>query len=282
MDEVGLHELVKAGVKVATQKWTMPEAKDAGTFHGTDPEIVTVIDRLAQLGLLALDHEQPHAWRKVVEGLRAVYRLGAHENGHVYNLPERNTWLLIDVVYRVLFLGAVAVRLKTFNEVRTLTLQRPLDNRPDEYWIRYAVTMAAHGHVKSAFKGKSLIGPASECVRERPQFFGAFEENLDQVVNYMCQFDFLHCLVAVAEAKDVWACYPNFGGYYDYRTMPIVLDLIRSGPSRNVVPGLAESELAKILRDLDALVEKRFWEGSGWDQYTPEVYDFISAKLDQG
>jgi len=279
MDEVGLHELVKAGVKVATRKWKVPEVKNAGSFAGTDPEIVTVIDRLAQLGFIALDHKQPRAWMEVVEGLRSVYRLGVHENGHAYQLPERNAWLLIDVVHRVLFLGAVAVRLKIFDQVRTLTLQRPLDNRPEEYWIRYAVTMAWRGEVKKAFKGKSLVGPASECVRERPQFFGTFEENLDKVVNYMCQFDFLHCIAAVADAKDLRACYPNFGGYYDYRTMPIVLDLIRNGPSRAVVPGITEAELAEILRDLDALISEQFFEVSGWEHYAPEVYDFIKTRL---
>ncbi len=282
MDEAGLRELVKTGVRLASRKWKETEEREPSSFAGTNPEIVTVIDRLAQLGLMSLDHRQPRLWAEVVEGLLEVYRLGVHQNGHAYRLPERDTWLLIDVVYRVLFLGAAAVRLKSFEQVRTLTLQIPLESRPDEYWIRFAVTMASRGEIGKAFKGKSLIGPASECVRERPQFFGTFEENLDEVVNCMCQFDFLQCVSAAAETKDLWACYPNFGGYYDYRTMPMVLDLIRNGPSRSVVPGITDAELAEILRNLDALVREQFFEVSGWEHYAAEVYEFIKANLQKG
>jgi hypothetical protein len=277
MDEVGLRELVRTGVKVAARKWKI-DVRDANAFAGTDSEIVTVIDRLAQLGLIALDYKQPRAWTEAVEGLLNVYKLGVDETSG-YHLPMRNTWLLIDVVQRVLLLGAAAVRTKRFDHVRELTLQRPLDNRPKEYWIRFAVTMASRGQVNEAFKGKSLIGPASESVRERPQFFGAFDENLDKVVNSMCQYDFLHCVVALAEAKERGACYPNFGGYYGYRTMPIILDLIGKGQSRGVMSGIAEEELAEILRDLDELAKEQFFDVGGWEHYDRVVYDFIKAKL---
>jgi hypothetical protein len=277
MDEVGLRELVRAGVKLATRKWNS-QAKHVEAFGGTESEILTVIDRIAQLGFIAVDHKQPRVLTEIVQGLLDVYKLGVEDNPP-YHLAKRNTWLLIDVVQRIFFLGAAAVRMGSFDQVRELTLQRPLDNRPDTYWIRFAVTMAARGKIEEAFKGKSLIGPASDSLRERTQFFGIFGENMDKVVNYMCQFDFLHCVAAMAKAKDLWACYPSFGGYYSYRTMPVVIDLIRSGPTRAVAPGVTEEDLAGILRDLDKLAREHFFEVSGWDGYAPEVNDFIRTKL---
>jgi hypothetical protein len=277
MDEIALRELIKSGVRLAGRKWQEQRAATGEDSLGTDSQILTVLDRFVQLGLIALDHRQTGLWSELLDGLLAVYRIGIPRQQDSRRPVESNTKLLVDVVHRVFLLGAAATKLKRFECVRALALGQPIEEQPGTYWIRHSVTMAARGEFEQAFKGKSLIGPASEFVRERPVFFGFFEENLDTVVNYMCEFDFLNCVATVAAENDIHACYPNFGGFFDYRTMPIVLDLVRAGASRSVIPGVDEPTLAGILRELDSVTRNVFFTVAGWLGYAPEVYEFIKG-----
>ena len=114
-------------------------------------------------------------------------------------------------------------------------------------------------------------------VRQRPQFFSFFEENLDLVVDSMCQFDFLACVVTAHATGSVLRCYPNFGAYFSHRTLPIVHDLIKGGPSRAAVPELSDVELAKVLTDLSSLASQSFFDIAGWEGYERDVREFIEA-----
>jgi hypothetical protein len=87
---------------------------------------------------------------------------------------------------------------------------------------------------------------------------------MDVVVNCMCQFDFLACLMVVGATDNLSDCYPNFGGYYSYRTVPIVHDLIQGGPSRTAVSAMTDQELAELLNELDTLAGNVFSTISGW------------------
>jgi hypothetical protein len=68
--------------------------------------------------------------------------------------------------------------------------------RKARFWLRDTVTTLAR---LQRFEKKSLIGPISEYVAERPVFYRRFRSNKDTVVNCLCQFDFLQCVISVAE-----------------------------------------------------------------------------------
>jgi hypothetical protein len=139
------------------------------------------------------------------------------------------------------------------------------------------VTLASRGELKEAFKGKSLIGPVAEHLRGAPELGELFEQNQDVVVNALCQFDFLNCVIVVAETKDVDSCYPNFGGYYEHRTLPIVHDLIRGGASRAALPGVSDELLAEVLDAIDKETRHAFFGISGWHGYDREVAEYITT-----
>ncbi|KKK77451.1 hypothetical protein LCGC14_2853500, partial [marine sediment metagenome] len=82
-----------------------------------------------------------------------------------------------------------------------------------------------------------------------------------------------------AETEDLSACYPNFGGFYNERTEPIIVDLIMRGESRQVLPNVADETLAGTISELDALANKQFFDYAGWragDWTDPRLPAFLA------
>ncbi len=130
------------------------------------------------------------------------------------------------------------------------------------FWLRDTVTALAR---LKRFEKKSVVGPISEYIAERPVFYRRFRNNKDEVVAYLCRFDFLQCVISVAETGDLTACYPNFGGFYKERTEPIIVDLVTGGKSREALPNIDDETLAKIIVDLDRLADREFFSYAAWD-----------------
>lgn len=47
--------------------------------------------------------------------------------------------------------------------------------------------------------------------------------------------------------------------------MPVVHDLVTDGPARRQLTDASDDEVAKILRELDQLAARTFFDYSGWD-----------------
>jgi hypothetical protein len=270
MDKIALRKLIEAGVKRARA----PESVE-GPDSVKDDITGLVLDRLVQAGQLALTYEEPWLFGEVIRGLLEIYRgaLHAEEDGSHPNATAGQR--LFQIGSRVWIIGADAVRRKRFDLIRELVLQRPVERAESTYWLRYTVTMAARGDTH-AFRGKSLIGPVSEGIRERPQFFAAFGSNLDVVVDSLCQFDFLACVLVINETRDLSDVYPNFGGYYSERTIPIIEEVISGGPARTALGDVPNELLAEILRKLDRSTSQAFFGVNGWHGYNERIRTFIA------
>jgi hypothetical protein len=280
MDEVGIRELIRLAPNVIAQRRRGTADNAGGANLSEDPKVVTVLDRVAQLLIIAIDHDAKLLFDEGVAALLKIYQMGLPEDTDTLRPPATDALFLATVIHRVLLAGAHAVQVKRFDLVPSLTLQRPVSRYEDTFWLRYAVTMAARGNIQDVFRGKSLIGPASDYVRTRKEFFGLFDENMDRVVDAMCQFDFLACVSTVLRTDDLYTCYPNFAGYYTYRTLPVVHDLVANGVSRRAIPGISNAQLAKVLYELDQVASREFFGISGWDpryDRDPTVEAFIAA-----
>jgi hypothetical protein len=279
MDEVGLRELIGSGVKAAKEGWLKARKTGAPYPALDDSELSTILDRFVQIGVVALEHSASWLWSEMIDGLLDIYRIGLPADHDTWKPPASETRFLVDVTQRVMTLGATVIRLKKYEYLRTLALQAPVERWKDNHWIRYTVTLASRGELKEAFRGKSLIGPVAEYIRSSPELGEMFEQNQDVVVNALCQSDFLNCVIVVAETKDVDSCYPNFGGYYEHRTLPIVHDLIRGGAPRNALPNVPDDLLAEVLDAIDKETRHAFFDISGWHGYDQQVTEFIKAHL---
>jgi hypothetical protein len=67
------------------------------------------------------------------------------------------------------------------------------------------------------------------------------------------------------ETSDVSRRYPNFGAYWNYRTAPVVRDLVEGGPARKALGDVSDQQLADILRAVDEMAARNFIEFAGWD-----------------
>jgi hypothetical protein len=284
MDKVGLRELLRVAEETCQRRAKDLSARtDAAAAGRADAEVELVLDRLTQLGLLLLHHRVTDIWEELCSTLVAIFRLGLPadvELRHVHATAETSAWLMA-VIKRVLALGAVAVQRGEFHLAAKLVLQKPVETLRHYYWLRYTVTTAARAEFPEYRAKQSLIPPAAEYVRGQPALFQGFDENIDRVVNAMCQFDFWACALVVHLANDTDVCYPNFGVYWNHRTTPIVRRLIEDPAVRAPFgDGMTDDRLAMILRALDDLTGKVYFSFSGWDsgQWDDQVIvDFLKA-----
>lgn len=283
MDVVGLRELFRSGVTVAQARYRATVALDpADGNQSRDTETELVLDRLAVAGITLAQNKVTDVWGDLLQALLDIFRLALVDEQTIRRVyaPPRQADFLMAVIERVLLLGGYLNQTKQFDLARQLVMQTPDPKYPHYYWVRYAVTMVARGELK-AFKGKkSLIPPAAEYVRTRPQFFRLFDDSMDSTVNNMCQFDFFNCALAIHLSNRTEECYPNFGLYWNHRTTPIVVDLVSGGPARTALGDVDNARLAEILRELDALAAHAFFGFSGWDRNSWEdgqVTAFLKA-----
>lgn len=278
MDKIGVKELLNTGVRRAQAAW---DAVERGESAMGSPDIDAVLDRFTQVGVTALEHDLEWLWGEVADALLSVYRLGIPKDPAGWPDGPDALWMA-HVAQRVLLLGAAALRVCRYSFIQPLVFKRPVERRQDQYWLRYAVTIASRGEVAEVFKGKSLIGPASEALRERPEFFRLFDENMDVVVNSMCQFDYLACILTILRTGDPSRCYPNFGGYYSPRTLPMVHAIASGEFPRSELEGASDRQLAEVMNELGLLADHAFFMIAGWEGYDTVAKDFIAQHLEDG
>lgn len=279
MDKIGLQELIRVGVGSARNRLRQHQSDTSSVdLLEDDPQVVLILDRLTQLGIVLLEHDVHEIWDTLVNGLVEVYRAPLPTVRGYDSVSPHTARILVRIIQRVFTLGAYAVKRQRFELLSTLVLQKPAEDDDYYYWSTHAGTMAARADIEGAFKGRSLIGPASEMLRTKPEFFVLFDDNMDSVVNSMCQFDLFQCLVISHNTRDLHRCYPNFGGYWNQRTLPLVRDLCIGGKARQALNDISNSELANLLVQLDRYAGSEFFRVNGWRPRTwldPEIIAFI-------
>jgi hypothetical protein len=279
MDKIGLQELICVGVSsIKSRLRRNPDIKSGIVDH--DSQVSVLLDRLTQLGTILLEHRVTEVWDCFVEGFVDIYRTLLPTRQYYDHVPIPTARVLVTVVQRIFILGAYGVSHKRFEPLTTLVLQKPDSQDDYYYWLTHAGVMAARAELSDAFRGRSMIGPMSDAVRERPEFFGLFDENMDNVVNAMCQFDFLQCLLIAHATKNPDQSYPNFGGYWNERTLPLVRELVTGGPARQALGAITDHELAYLLEQLDQLAGREFFRVNGW-RTRSWIYPEITAFLER-
>ena len=262
MDKIGLRELLQLGVKELAQALE-PNGPSSSVGAAEDARVGSLLDRIAQVGAIAAEHESPEAWDAVLGAFAEIIQLGRPKNEGLEGVSKEEARFLLEVSQRLMFVGAYARVLGRFELVRSLTLLHPIDDYHQYFWSRYSVTMISRGRIGEWHK--SLIGPASEFVRSRSEFFSLFKANMDSVVNAMCQFDFLQCVIVLLTTDfDDTKTYPNFGAYWNHRSIPIVKEIIQNDELRSLLNGATDVQLREAFLLLDASATRAFADYSGW------------------
>ena len=259
-----LRDLLAAAEEIVFAEWTSADSTMDVMAPGTASAGSTGLDRITQLGMALIEHEQDTALEGVVETFLRLYR---HREGQLSpgdkspsSLLKASRWKA--VILRVFSLGGYAVSRSRFSVLRNLVLQVPEPRYVTQYWARATVTALARGEL---FQPRSLVPPACDYIAEHVVLFHRFRDNKDETVNALCQFDFLQGLIVTHETNDVSRNFPSFGSYFKERTEPIIRSLIEGGTARSVLPDMNDSRLAELIAVLDQNAAHVFFDTSGWE-----------------
>jgi hypothetical protein len=261
MDRIGLRTLIDVGVDLISSKLA---ALRSTSLEGAsrDDDILSTLDRFAQLGTLLLQHNVLEIWQDLMSGFEAILTAGLPANDGLDQVSKGEAAYQLLVGQRLFALGGL-VRLQRKDAfLRSLCFIHPNKVYPDYYWSRYLVTMVSRGELEG-FR-KSAIPQSADFVRERPEIFALYRRDMDTVVNTMCQFDLLQCVAITAMSKNVHLCYPNFGTYFNGRTMPAIKDLVEEPKLREMLAVSSDAMLAEILHALDEYAVHAFINVNGW------------------
>ena len=234
------------------------------------------LDRLTLLILLILQSiyfERDDVARVALNHLfRSHQRLGT---------SRADAQVRLEIITRIYVLGSLVVRLERWDWIRELVL-RPI-NSPDypdfvySSWIRQGQVMASRSGLFPEDAGTGMMISLARALMQRepplrPDVSSSSlpePEHLDDrdiLLNSLCQFDLLYCVVVAADSKEKWDAYPACSAFKQERVASAANLLARdSNVQQSLLPTATEAEIATALRDVFEVAQKEsFRTGGGW------------------
>lgn len=196
------------------------------------------------------------------------------------------------VVERIYIVGGLAVRLKSWETVRSLVL-RPVPGNayePDyvySSWIRAAQVYASRAGLTDDRRSGNLLSAAREIMTQHPAMrpdlpARAMPEEVtssDAALNSLCQFDFAYCLVVAILGTGRSNGYPSAAAFDEDRVTPIAHLLVSDGSMRQrLLPDVADADIAAALEGNYAITVRESANNYGgwWGGMPPSVDAFVS------
>jgi hypothetical protein len=118
------------------------------------------------------------------------------------------------VVARIYGMGALAVRLGSWQAVHELAIQHPPGETFRHYgsWLRHALTMGYRANVLSQENNSGLMARGHNVVRSVSALHPDSTIDDEAILDSLCQFDALACLAVIGEREsfDSSNFYPQF------------------------------------------------------------------------
>lgn len=277
------------------RRWTDP---------GRNEEIETALDRMVAVAAVAVQHENHECFDLAVGLMLELYTVALSSPTETFARPghERQAaWLWRSVAARVLALLAMIVRFHAWPFVPDLVLRRigpGGDASTYHSWMRHAVTEASRQNLLLQQDGVpadgALLSFAREVVRRVPVlwFDLAAEEverqallppdgERDDLLDSLCQADFLWCLVVVTKCHGArrpfgHEFYPSCSAFSAVRTQPLVDKIVTSVPTRYELFGSGtDYQVGPAIADVDATAARQQARYS-WTIRTPRVNEWIA------
>jgi len=264
---------------------TIDKLEEGQIYKLRDRDLSTVLDKLMDMGIILVHLKLQEQLEQLKGTFYEIFELPQS-----YQLPSvlrsdkdffSPSWIWGEVLKRIYVIGSYAVLEKRYKIVPLLVKQViEWDSYWEKrYWARYTSVMFAR---EKRYKGtRGLCKIFSDHALSNNYIFERFRSKEDKVVDLMCQFDFLQCLISIKKNKDLSDCYPSFGSFYSSRIRPIVLQLIDNKKIRQEIVDLSDRELAEYIFRLDELCGKEFFVQ--WDSLVDgEILDFIEKSYTPG
>lgn len=190
----------------------------------------------------------------------------------------------LDLLSRAQAIGALAVRERQWELVRTIALQPVADHDPDYWggWIFHAEVMAARANLLRSGAERPAGRNPLVLAQEHALRLASLRRDVvddDALVTSLCRFDMLAAFsilgVPVGRSRD-GAFLAYFASWYQERTDPIVVELIRGGAIRDTVFPHDDSALARAIEAVAANASHMTNAFTGWHGYeAPQIVDFL-------
>lgn len=250
-----------------------------GSYQGAanEQERITALNRIAAIASEAVVVKDHKAVEQVADVLFELYRSYLIEPNHtVGRTGSAARWL--EIVLRVMAIGASAVRNDMFVAIPTLALRKVGDETYSyRSWLRHGLTMAARDHLFPRADEEThggMIALSTEIMLQypelRPDLVGMDEPALNEAsLDSLCQFDFIWCSLSLAAADRHTSAsfYPSCSAYRQRRVMPAVQRLDSDAETRLEVFGdRPDGEIASsIYAVLEAASQQSWQYGQFWD-----------------
>lgn len=258
-------------------------------------EFRTLLNRLACLAANFLRFDKEGLFALAVRAAVNIYSYGFDAEGNPRSrrnsraIPPPRLWL--EVVVRVVALGAYAVRLENWKAVRTLTLQIPQDATYFYFgdktpWIRNAITRAAQAnYFQHPQQGVTLMGELISLANQVADGEGCLRPDLiagdEGLLNSILQFDLLSVLVvSYGEGMfDLSHAYPSFIFWDARRSEPVLVRLLTDTRMQGELfgGGVDQAVLARVVEALEKVAGRMSIRWSNWRSRA--VTDFLKTYL---
>ena len=255
-------------------------------------DLPTLFDRLICIGALGLRLERPSVADAAIEAAGHVYDVGfsIEREPLSWEIAAPAFWL--NLLERIMALGALAVRKKNWDVVRQLATRRGEtdDWRHFRTWLRHGLTMAARSRLFNETEDgrdveRSLLSLAGRAAGQVSCLRPDLPADDERLLNSLCQFDALAALAMIAETQSLSdsAFYPNFARFYTHRTEPAIARLLVDDAMRQAIFPLPDDMLASALRGLNSMAQREAFRFAGWDGFTDDrILRFIEKHPAQG
>ena len=209
----------------------------------------------------AIEYDELGLAEQLVDRLHGLY-VNAFSMRYPASKEIDSLWLQIRIMSLVYCLGAYAVLRKRPKFARLLMDKDNPFSEPwrERSWFRYITTMVAR---RDSSLCSSFLRLVLEFAIINNYVFNSFESE-ENLINALCQFDFLQCAYTLASKDSLSECYPSFGAFYKYRIEPIVECIIRNYEEGSWIPPITQSRCIEIINSLDQYAAMEHGFNSGW------------------
>lgn len=221
------------------------------------------LDKLTIVAIQALALGIPNITKRAADTLITIYRQLDHDAA-VQKL---------EVIVRAYVIGAAAVRYRAWGVVRDLVLHPssayPSLNYVYSSWIREGQVKASRSELFPGDSRGSLMIPSArllaiEHAAMRPDLSSVDtstndgHDSPDRLLDSLCQFDILYCLVVAAEGRHYGEAYPASSAFRQERANPALsLVVSNSDVRRELLPESDDARVAQAIHEVFDLAKNQ-------------------------
>lgn len=256
----------------------------AAALVGDAGERQDALDKITIVAAHAMYFERHAIAQKAIDGLFDAYTKLGHGDAAAR----------LDIITRAYVLGSLAVRLQQWAVVHNLAL-RPYPPHGDVYvyssWIRHGQVDASRADLFPQGKGGLMISAARDLMSEQPAMRPDVPDSAvpdpsdlahnDVLLNSLCQFDILYCLIVAVEGQHHGSGYPAASAMNQDRADPAFEVVASDTDAREAMfPSCDDRKIAEAMTQVFASAEREsFGLGGHWWSLPHGAQQFVNTHL---